>query len=520
MMGPEYWRNLASGGAMKRRILILMAVLCGVILTSSPTRAISPFDDVLVQQAVKNLGQENYEEALEELTQAWEKGTRSPDKAYYLGVTYRRLLNYAKAREFLEQAVQMKPNYPEARHLLADTLLALDKPDQAMVQLKELEKSGYQPGQTAFLLGMAAMKQKRSKEALAYFRQAQADPAVAQEAKVQESLVLASLNRLKESQKTLKEAISLAPQSDMAGFAQRYAATLDRRLEDYRPFHFAASVGVDYDSNVTLQPGGASGASQVSGKGDVVYTQTAAMEYNFFPTGPFGLLSQYAYFQNFHPRITNYDVLSHTLGLVPMYQFQNGKLWMPVNYNYTDVQNDKYYTGFSTTPTYLYLLNPTWGLEVGGRAARKYYWFPISFPQDDRTAKNLGGSMGVYYFLKNQEGFLQARLSYEHDFAGGSNWDSSTYRLFLSALYPVTSRLKVSTFLDLMLQPFDHQFFNGAIYTPKRRDHTLIYGAQATYTIYRGLEFNVHYYLTRDDSNTPIYDYVRHIVGCQLGYHY
>jgi hypothetical protein len=154
----------------------------------------------------------------------------------------------------------------------------------------------------------------------------------------------------------------------------------------------------------------------------------------------------------------------------------------------------------------------------------------VFLPEDDRSAKNVGGSLGFYYFIKKQKGFLQARFSYEHDYATGRNWDCSTYRLLLAALYPITDKFKFNAFLDMYLQPFDHRFFSGAtvdnilgnplIPQPDRYDRVLISGVQFTYEFLKGLEFNVHYFFSRDNSNVLIYDYHRHIVGCQLGYRY
>lgn len=506
------------------RALFLTAVLFCGLLTSSPTQAITPYDDILVDQALKNLGQENFEEALDGLTLAWQKGTHTAEKAFYLGVVYRRLLNYPKAREFLEESLRLKPKNPEVQRLLADTLLTIDKPDLALPLLQEMEKAGYQPTQTAFLSGVAAAKLKRFDEAVDYFRKAQDDPTLGQEARLQMSMALAAQNRLKEARKALQEIITLAPQSDAAGVAQRYVSAVERRLKEIRPFRAYVSVGMDFDSNVTVQPGDPASAQLVTGQGDAVYTYNTGLEYNFFPGRPYGLLSQYAITQNFHPRLTKYDILSHTVGLVPMYQFTNSRLWFPFNFNYTDVENDKYYTGFTLTPTYLYLLTPKVGLELGLRWCRKYYWFPVSIPQDNRSAHNYGYSAGLYYFFKHkdQDGYLQARASYEHDYTYGGNWENSSYRLFFMALYPVTANFKVSTFIDLMLQPFDKEFYGGSPFQlyPKRRDKTFILGVNATYDIYKGLEFNLHYYLIRDDSNNPIFDYIRHILGGQIGFRY
>ena len=138
--------------------------------------------------------------------------------------------------------------------------------------------------------------------------------------------------------------------------------------------------------------------------------------------------------------------------------------------------------------------------------------------------------MGCYYFFKKQTGFLQARFSYDHNFTVGTNWDSSSYRLLLAALYPVTEKLKVNAFVDLNLQPFDNFFINGAtvdnipgnplIRFPQRYDKTIITGLQITYNLWKGLDFNVHYFYSRDDSNTHSTTTPAISSGAQLAYRY
>jgi hypothetical protein len=146
----------------------------------------------------------------------------------------------------------------------------------------------------------------------------------------------------------------------------------------------------------------------------------------------------------------------------------------------------------------------------------------VTLSQDDRSGRAGGGSMGLYYFLKNQQGYLQTRITYEKDSTTGSNWSNSSYRFLVAALYPVTSRLKLNAFADIIIQPYDNNFFDGNLLAqnPKRKDQILIFGGQAAYTIYKGLEFNVHYFFVKANSNISLYAYDRHIVGCQLGYNY
>ncbi len=503
--------------------LVASVLFCGWLLAfQNITFAALPANDLLLPEVMQHLSQENYEEALALLTRSWQAGPKTPEKAYLLGKVNRRLLKYREAQRYLEEAVRLRPNYPEAQLLLADTLIALDQPAKAEPHLRTVQASGYEPGQTAFLLGMAAMKQKKFSQAVEYFQKAQKDPKVAQDAKFQESMAQAALNRFSEARRTMQEAISLNPRSQTAVLAQGYVQALELRLKDVRRFRFSAAAGFDWDSNVTLQPGDPVAAQLVSGQGDLVYTQLANFEYNFVPRGPWALWGLYSYYQNFHRRLTNFDMWSNTLGLTPMYTWSNSRFWLPFTFNYTDVESDKYYSAFTLTPSFLYLISPKWGIESSLRLARRYYWFPTAFPEDDRSGRNIAASLAGYYFFKNQQGFFQLRFTYEHDFTSGANWDSNTYRFTLAALYPLTDRLKIRSFLDLAFQPYTNNFFNGnpAVVNPKRDDTILIFGFEGTYLIWKGLEINAHYYYIQDDSNTPIYDYTRHIIGGQIGYRY
>ena len=504
-------------------VVIFLAVLWGWGLAAPlAALALPPATEAQVEQARQELGRENYEEALELLTRAWREGVRTPEAAFLLGRTYRSMLNYQDARWYLQEAVRLKPDYREAQLLLADTLVGLDQPAQAIPVLKELETAGYEPGHTAFILGLAYFKQKNHSQALLYFRKAQQDPNLAQEAKFQEAITLAAQNRLRAAKETMTEAIGLNPQSATAGFAQGYAAALDRRLKDYKRLRFSAFGGFDYDSNVSLQPGDAAGSVPVAGKNDVLWSLTGSLEYNIMRPGPFALWAYYGYYQNFHHKLTDYDLWSNTAGAVPSYTWTRSRLWMPFAFNYSVVGYKPYSTSYALSPTYLYLVTPKIGVEAGLRWSRRDYWYPIFIDQDNRSGNLFGSTLACYYFFKKQEGYLQARFTYERDFTEGSNWDSSSYRVGLALLYPVTPKLRVRATADLVLQPYDNFWFNGNPFAinPKRNDNIFIGGVEITHIIYKGLEINAHCYYIRDESNIALYDYDRVITGVQLGYRY
>jgi len=306
------------------------------------------------------------------------------------------------------------------------------------------------------------------------------------------------------------------------------AAEQKLRLEVYADF--------DYNTNATQQPGGAD-AQLVTGQGSPVLTQGLKAEYNFNPAGPFDVQLKYDLFNNFYTRIGFIDTLMHTWTLSPSYSFgasRNIKFWLPFSFNYTDVGSDKYFTSFVLRPNLFHRFSQHWGYSVELRLTRRYGWIPQFFPRlYDYTSRNTGASLGLYYFLDNG-GYLQARLSYEYVGAEGSNIDHSAFSLLVSGEYPITKKLNVLLYLDLALRPYDHVYreFPVIIFPniapfpfptqnfPKREDKILTFGALVEYKIYKGFIGSVHYYVTRWDSNIPLYDFTSHIFGGQLAYRY
>ncbi len=502
------------------QVLVWLAVAANLIMPWSAGAQI-PSEDVLLAQGLRHLQMENYDEALADLQKAWEKGSKTPEKAFYLGIVHFRLTQYDQAVVFMERALRLAPTFQEARLQLAAILLALEKPAEALPHLQQLEAEGYKPAQTAMLLGQAALRQKKYSPAVGYFREAATDPALAQEAKIQEGLALSQQDRQTEARWALEQAISLNPTSREAGFAQRYVEALRRRQQELRPWHIRLGASFDYDSNVSITPGDVAAAKIIpSGKGDVVFTQLGNFEYDFFVGTPYGLVASYNLFMTWHRRLTLYDIMSHTLGLTPSYRFAEGTFWLPFRFNYTDLDSNKYWTSYTLTPTYLHMLSPDLGLETGLRLVRNYFWWLQPFPQENRSSRNLGGNLGMYYFFKKQQAYVQSRISYEYYQASGSNWTSSIYGVLLAALYPVTDTLRFNPSLELVSQPFDHQWFNGAEYLAKRRDKIMVAGLQILYKFQKNFDLNLHYYYIRADSNIPLYDYDRQITGVLVEYRY
>jgi hypothetical protein len=196
--------------------------------------------------------------------------------------------------------------------------------------------------------------------------------------------------------------------------------------------------------------------------------------------------------------------------------------YLPFSYNFTDVQSDKYSTNFDLSPTVFHRYSQEIGIETSLTLARYYAWTPIAIPEYDRSGRQIGPVLGFYYFYK-PGGYIQARVRYDYFAAGGRNNDGSRVHFLLNGVYPLPAhpRFTLNMFVDLGLEPYDHHYFDGTrTWFPRRHDTIFNFGSILTYSIYKTLTINVHYYLTRQASNIPTYDYVRHVVGGQLRFTY
>ena len=293
------------------------------------------------------------------------------------------------------------------------------------------------------------------------------------------------------------------------------------------PLVLDASVGIDFDSNVNLRSSKNPPANSQPDGNAGLYRQQATVGYNLPVSRDFSVLAQYAYYQDFHFRLSPYDNLSHNLTLTPTYRFfgGSGQLVGLFNYNYMDIGSDKYKTSYSVMPTYYQMLNRRLMLEVGASFERAYYYAPITIQQDDRSAHTYGFNLGMFFFLNDsRSAYIQLRYSPLWNVTAGSNFYGAGHTFLLSGMIPATSQLSIRPYISYSYQPYFNTWINAADPTqniyPKREDNWVTGGIQATYKIYKGFYTEAHYNFTVAASNINFYTYNRHLVGGTVGYRY
>ncbi|HAY20827.1 hypothetical protein [Desulfobacca acetoxidans] len=302
------------------------------------------------------------------------------------------------------------------------------------------------------------------------------------------------------------------------------------------PIEMGFSAGLGFDSNVSSNPMQINdeSAQLKYGTGDFFYEHNANIGYTLPVTSDFGVKAQYFVNQNFHFRLTRFDILSHNISLIPKLRLFNnsGELVGLCNFNYLDIGSDKYRTFFTFIPTYFQMLTEKLMLETSLGYERRYYYAPIQTCHDDASAHNYTAGIGVYYFTNPERtAYLQMRFGYEGNAAFGNNWDYQAFRLLTAAAFPIVQKLRARIYLDLTYQWFSANWFDAhksanPIYVathppfPKRQDEIVAAGAQFFYDIRKDLALQANMDVVRDSSNIFWYAYDRYVFSLFLNYHY
>ncbi|RJR22170.1 MAG: DUF2860 domain-containing protein [Nitrospiraceae bacterium] len=491
-----------------------------------------------LQRGIAELRQENFEEAIDSLSRAFEAEPASSQPAYYLGMSYKNLQNYREAKRYFLIAVDRTPKIREIYLELAEVSYQLGELDEAMDILKKAESENVRPGQTAYVKGLVLLAMNRNLDAVESFKKAGASgPELVQAADYQMGLSYLNEGQLDEAEARFNDVISRDPNSDMAVFARNYLDKIPAKKREQIPFRYYLGLHFQYDDNVVLRPDDESAAINISGEEDFLEVVTAGLE--FFPKvkGRAGFEGHYSFYYSRHHDLESYDVHNHSVVLVPNYRINNNsKASLALGYGYMLVDDDKYLTTGSISPTYTLLINKSHTMQTYFSYQRKEFLGSPVNSDEDRDADEYSLNFNwVYFFAQDvgslisfkekfdlstfsqNKGYFNFHYRISKEDTDGTNWDNVGSKLTLTTLVPLHEKVKLSVSGDA-----DYRNFKNAhtVYNDERRD--ISYGLSALlfyrFTKYADVQFLYAY--RSYDSNISLYDYERNLfsIGVELRY--
>ena len=519
-----------------KKLAVVVVFFSMLIMSSQPVFSQGQSPDL--QQGIAEFNQENYDEAVDLLQKARNAQPDSSLPAYYLGVTYKKLENYTEAEKHLTDAVKLSPDIKEAIMELADVQYRLGEYQASLDTLKIAEEGNIRSGQTAFMKGLVLLEMDRNTEAVESFKKAgELSPELVQASNYQMGLALLKGNELEAARSRFNDVIAKDPNTDMAVFASSYLETIDKKKKEKVPYRFYLGYHLQYDDNVALKPSDSDVAVNISDDDDYRHLLTAGFEYLPERKGPIDYSAHYNLYYSMHDDLSEFDVQSHTFVIVPSYKLnKTSSADVALGYNYSLVDNDRYLSTVTISPTYTLLHGKNNMFQTYFSYQNKDFLKDPSNKDEDRDADNYSLSLNWYYFFKQKggimvpfmenfqisnlaqnKGYFNLLYKVNKEVTDGRNWEHFGNTGIATVLLNFDEKYKVSVSGEIKYQDYNNLH---TVFDVERLDITYGFSTLFYYRIHEYANIQLLYSYRRDDSNISIYDYDRNLysIGVELKY--
>lgn len=506
---------------------ILGAIFTALVLAGAIFPVGSFAQGAALQQAIQQYKQENYEEAIVILQEVRRQEPDSTTAAFFLGLSYKQIMDYPRAAEHLRAAVLGSPRIKEALVELIEVLYRLPGTANLAEANRWLAVAGEEniaPARTAFLAGLIKQKENRYGEAVADFERAKKlDPAISQSADVQIGLCYINSKRSQLAADSFRLAVIHDPQSDLAGYARRYLDAVETKMDLEKPFHYTLGFFGQHDSNLVLKPNDAGLATDITDEASNTWIFMTRVDYTPILAGPWLFNAGYSFSSDWHDNhSTSHDIINNSLSLAPGYNFGDYAVNLSTSYSYALLRTPGYneYLGLlNIGPLYRRLLNKEQVLEIfGGYTMSEYFQDPLTAEEDRNSTGLLTSVSWIWLYKKN--GFLNLQCAFSKDNADGVNWQNEGRSFSFSLTYPffnLLPGLKGQVSGQAYWQDYDNVHTSFLV---KREDRNYIGSMGLTWEWRQKTNLIVQYARTRADSNISIYDYNREQITAGIEYRF
>lgn len=498
---------------MKKKLItgILAVTLAGLFCAQGfCENGASVSADEKLQQAIWDYKHENYEEALELLKPLRKEQPESTLIAYYLGITYKQLQDYNKARPNLEAAVAMKPRIKNALIELVDILYKKNDLDEAKKWIKVAEEENIHPAQMAFLKGLVLLKKGDDLDAAveSFERAKTLDGSLETTANYYIGLAHIKNQKLAKAKEVLGELVTQGPNTGLAVFADQYIDLIEDKEYITRPFRGHIGFACQYDDNVVLKPGATTLAADIGNQGDWRQVYTGHAEYNMKPVNHFGAKLGYAFYVGKQLDLGFYDMVSHLFYGQPGFYFDNAAITFPCNYNYVTV-NDKHYLNSAQASN---LNNIRLGKNQMLQCAFTYKWEDFIWqptgPNECRDSNEYAAQLGWYCFFGKNKGIAQMKYTVNFDDTRGDNWRYFGNKFTMGATVPLMENVRLGSTVDFFFEKFVK---THSVYNKKREDSVLTVYNFVNIEVMKNTEIILSYTFVNDVCNLSVYKYKRNV---------
>lgn len=480
-------------------------------------------------KGVLEYGNRNYLAALDHLQQVIRLVPDQPDAYFYLGLSFTRIGEFQQAIAALEKVRQLDPSKQYVYYHLG---LAYVQAAQYATALTHLERAvTFDPQKAAayFYLGYCHYQLQQYESALVAFDSAlKLEPDLALSVHYYRGRALYALEQDRQARTAFQATIDTDAQSTLGQNAQRYLEAIDRRARDHQLLQVQATIGFQYDDNVTIADD-----DIISRESDGRTTIAFGGRLYFVRTPQWRLGVAYDLFQSLHFNLDEFNVQQHTGGLVARFKRDRVTLYTTANYTYTTLDNDHFSNAFAIQPSATIRATNTLFTVLSVRYQNDDYVNQFIPPGQedvrDRDGWRVQPSVAQYLRFNRQRSYLRLRYQFEASRNDGSDWEYDSHQVGLALHSPLLWGITMD--IEGTYRRRDYLHINSfdaglpATLEPgvdrrKRDDDRFTASLLLTREFGRYVQVAVGYFHTSNLSNIGFFEYDRNIWTVSLSGRY
>ncbi len=274
-----------------------------------------------------------------------------PYARYYLGVARAAGGDLDAAADELSTALRLKPDFTEAAADLGVVLVRLGRNAEAIPVLAQAEKRPDLRARSKLVLGVARLRLGELDTAIADFRASSAlDPTVAAVADYYEGVALRRRGDQDLARRKFEEVVRATPDTSIGREAARFLRSEGSSVE--RPYTAYAAVGVDYDSNVTLETGRQSrlGGRPLPDAGDGNVHFRVGGRLQLWRGERTALTAGYEFFQRLYFDLEDYNLQAHRPDIRLTHEWRQFRFGLATDYDFFLLDRSSYLQRFTASP--------------------------------------------------------------------------------------------------------------------------------------------------------------------------
>lgn len=491
--------------------------------------------DVFVDRGILAYDARQYREALQAFQEALRLHPENVNALYYAGLALMGLEQPAAALESLEQAAALAPADLDVAFQVGVAAFNLQRYEQAEAAFRRVQVGQPRRPNLGYYLGFLEYRRQNYREALRLFRaNVASDEQFGQLNRFYAGLTLSALGFAGQARAEIEQAIRLQPVSPLTGPAERFREVLGTAAKAQRNYRLNVKAGFFYDDNVAAIPrrnddllATAARDQKHRSTGELLY---ARFEYQPFKAVDWETSLSYGLLQNLYNDLVGFNTQTHSLAATASYKtalFERPTtLGLAALYDYGRLDDRDYYNRYTLAPSATFVWSANHVTQAAAALVAKDYMHEkrLITSSDSRDAVNT--LIGLTHFIQSQGGDHYLKFGYQLDYeaAQGNNWSYLGNRFVAGFGLTLPWELKFRYDFDVHFRGYTHKhtFLPVGIASPTtRREDVDMYHTAALWREFPGnLTAALEYLRNADESNFPIYDYVRNVVTLSLSWRY